>query len=79
MATNGYAVAGVLLGTGLLVIGREFLPILLEKLIPPKDPVMASTPDRDKTVIRDPSGYVYEGIESNRLSGVCLLYTSRCV
>ncbi len=70
VATNGYAVAGVLLGTGLLVIGREFLPILLEKLIPPKDPVMASTPDRDKTVIRDPSGYVYEGIESNRLSGV---------
>ena len=81
VAGNPYAAAGVLLGTGLLVIGREFLPILLDKVIPPKDPVdtgVHKTVDRPKPVIWDPSGYVYEGIESNRLSGVTttLYYSS---
>lgn len=57
---GAFAVGGILL-----------LPILFPQASPPAlaaEP--ASTPDRAKQIIWDPSGFVYEGIESNRLSGV---------
>lgn len=63
---------------GLLYPEPEIDPKLYPYLIAPYDPfdpesnpqLKGSTPDRPITVNLDPSGYVYEGIESNRLSGV---------
>lgn len=65
------ATAGIVAGAVALTVRGIGLAIRVAPVVfAVVRPAMASTPDRDKTVIRDPSGYVYEGIESNRLSGV---------
>lgn len=75
----GEALVGAVAGAVAVVVrGVGFAIRVAPVVFAVAGPAMAATPDRPKPVIWDPSGYVYEGIESNRLSDVTttLYYSS---